>query len=344
MNSCGRAKRSAPRRSSPPTIMRWRASSPPAAASRSISASPATTWIRWRRAFAARRRSRPTCSSRSEALRSAITISCSARSSTPVWSSGFGASRCGPANRSCRDGLGRCACSACRAIRFRLSSAPFCFSRPCCARWSAIPTAGADVSEPAFLGADVAANDLRQDYLRAALTRDDGGALVATPFPSQDSSLVKFLAHAQAWSFARLMRRPRKAATRAGSSASTLGDMKSPGIGNAFVRPARFRSPASVRRDRRGPAIAPRFAPISECRHPPGRGACRARSRGASGRCGRKRPARRCQPTPQTTPAISTLEVEPEIGAGVIAACAVPRLAPSTMARTARVFIESLQF
>jgi molybdopterin molybdotransferase len=59
------------------------------------------------------------------------------------------------------------------------------------------PTAGADLSEPAAFGADVAANDIRQDYLRAALTRDADGGLVATPLPSQDSSLVKLLAQAQ---------------------------------------------------------------------------------------------------------------------------------------------------
>jgi molybdopterin molybdotransferase len=59
------------------------------------------------------------------------------------------------------------------------------------------PTAGEDVSEPAVLGADVGANDLRQDYLRAKLTRGPGGALIAEPVASQDSSLVKFLAQAQ---------------------------------------------------------------------------------------------------------------------------------------------------
>ncbi len=58
------------------------------------------------------------------------------------------------------------------------------------------PAAGADLSEPAVLGADLAANDVRQDYLRATLRRE-AGAPVASPLPSQDSSLVKFLAQAQ---------------------------------------------------------------------------------------------------------------------------------------------------
>ncbi|WP_158814548.1 gephyrin-like molybdotransferase Glp [Methylocapsa sp. S129] len=76
------------------------------------------------------------------------------------------------------------------------------------------PQAGADVSEPAALGADVAANDMRQDYLRATLARDAGGALVATPFTSQDSSLVKLLARAQCL----VVRPPHAPATRRGEA------------------------------------------------------------------------------------------------------------------------------
>jgi molybdopterin molybdotransferase len=59
------------------------------------------------------------------------------------------------------------------------------------------PAAGADVSEAALFGADVGPNDVRQDYLRATLRRDADGALIASPFASQDSSLVKLLAQAQ---------------------------------------------------------------------------------------------------------------------------------------------------
>ena len=59
------------------------------------------------------------------------------------------------------------------------------------------PNAGADATEPALLGADLPANDDRQDYLRAALSRPDGGALVATPFQRQDSSMLKVLAQAE---------------------------------------------------------------------------------------------------------------------------------------------------
>jgi molybdopterin molybdotransferase len=46
------------------------------------------------------------------------------------------------------------------------------------------------------LGHDVKQNDERADYLRASLTRQDDGTLVATPFPVQDSSMLVPLAAA----------------------------------------------------------------------------------------------------------------------------------------------------
>jgi molybdopterin molybdotransferase len=52
--------------------------------------------------------------------------------------------------------------------------------------------------EPAVLGAALAANDQREDYLRAYLTRRDDGQLVATPVDRQDSSLLARLSQAQA--------------------------------------------------------------------------------------------------------------------------------------------------
>jgi molybdopterin molybdotransferase len=48
----------------------------------------------------------------------------------------------------------------------------------------------------ARLGRDLGANDQRQDYLRASLRRDADGTLVATPFESQDSSMLAFFAAA----------------------------------------------------------------------------------------------------------------------------------------------------
>ncbi len=53
-------------------------------------------------------------------------------------------------------------------------------------------------SEEARLGAAVAANDGRADHLRARLSRDGAGRLVATAFPRQDSSLMRLLAEADA--------------------------------------------------------------------------------------------------------------------------------------------------
>ncbi|MBI5319792.1 gephyrin-like molybdotransferase Glp [Bradyrhizobium sp.] len=51
--------------------------------------------------------------------------------------------------------------------------------------------------ETALLGRDVAANDQREDYLRARLERRDDGQCIATPVSHQDSSLLGFLAAAQ---------------------------------------------------------------------------------------------------------------------------------------------------
>ena len=72
------------------------------------------------------------------------------------------------------------------------------FLAPLLRRLVGDPQAGADLSEPATLGFDLAANDFRQDYLRATLARGADGALIATPFALQDSSLVKLLARADA--------------------------------------------------------------------------------------------------------------------------------------------------
>jgi len=52
-----------------------------------------------------------------------------------------------------------------------------------------------DISEPAILGADVAANDEREDYVRARWTMSEAGP-VATPLPTQDSSMLGVLAAA----------------------------------------------------------------------------------------------------------------------------------------------------
>jgi molybdopterin molybdotransferase len=53
-----------------------------------------------------------------------------------------------------------------------------------------------DPSEPALLGADLPANDTRQDYLRATLAGGADGLPVATALPRQDSSMLSTLAAA----------------------------------------------------------------------------------------------------------------------------------------------------
>jgi molybdopterin molybdotransferase len=53
------------------------------------------------------------------------------------------------------------------------------------------------VKETALLGKEVAANDQREDYLRAQISKRSDGQWIATPVSRQDSSLLGFLAAAQ---------------------------------------------------------------------------------------------------------------------------------------------------
>jgi len=53
-------------------------------------------------------------------------------------------------------------------------------------------------TEPAILGAALAANDRRADHLRATLTRGTHVESIATPFPVQDSAMLQRLARADA--------------------------------------------------------------------------------------------------------------------------------------------------
>lgn len=68
------------------------------------------------------------------------------------------------------------------------------FMRPAIARLSGCDDA--PETHRARLGRSLTANDQRQDYLRAALSRDSSGNLVAAPFDQQDSSMMKRLATA----------------------------------------------------------------------------------------------------------------------------------------------------
>jgi molybdopterin molybdotransferase len=72
------------------------------------------------------------------------------------------------------------------------------FLRPLLRALVGDPDAGADPSEPARLAVALGPNDGRRTFLRAALTRADDGALLARPAPSQDPSLIRTLARADA--------------------------------------------------------------------------------------------------------------------------------------------------
>ncbi|HYZ31660.1 MAG TPA: molybdopterin-binding protein, partial [Crenalkalicoccus sp.] len=71
------------------------------------------------------------------------------------------------------------------------------FLVPALERLSGLPGA-APRTVAARAGAALPANDRRFDHLRARLATAPDGALVATPFPVQDSSMLKTLARADA--------------------------------------------------------------------------------------------------------------------------------------------------
>jgi len=75
-----------------------------------------------------------------------------------------------------------------------------------------------EAREPAVLGGDVGANDVREDYLRARLEQRADGALIATPVNRQDSSLLGNLAMAGAL----VIRAPFAPAAPAGSACEIL--------------------------------------------------------------------------------------------------------------------------
>jgi molybdopterin molybdotransferase len=74
------------------------------------------------------------------------------------------------------------------------------------------------IRETALLGRNVAANDMREDYLRARLKVRSDGVLIATPVDRQDSSLLGNLAAARAL----VIRSPFAPAAAAGSRCDIL--------------------------------------------------------------------------------------------------------------------------
>jgi molybdopterin molybdotransferase len=71
------------------------------------------------------------------------------------------------------------------------------FLLPALARLSGLPAAPPPTTT-ALLGAGVNANDHRADHLRASVATDAEGRLVVTPFPMQDSAMLRRLALADA--------------------------------------------------------------------------------------------------------------------------------------------------
>lgn len=71
---------------------------------------------------------------------------------------------------------------------------------------------------PAVLACDLGANDRRQDYLRAKLSRDADGRLRAEPFARQDSSMLATLAQADGL----IVRAPHAAPLAAGAAVEVL--------------------------------------------------------------------------------------------------------------------------
>ena len=70
----------------------------------------------------------------------------------------------------------------------------------------------------AQLGGDLGENDEREDYLRASLSRNDDGALVATPFGKQDSSMFATIARSDAL----VIRAPFASAAKAGETVDII--------------------------------------------------------------------------------------------------------------------------
>jgi len=80
------------------------------------------------------------------------------------------------------------------------------------------PAAGSDLAVAAIAGSDLAANDERQEYMRARITGWRDGLPVATPAPRQDSSMLSTLADADAL----LIRPPHAPALAAGAPCTII--------------------------------------------------------------------------------------------------------------------------
>ncbi|HYM01526.1 MAG TPA: molybdopterin molybdotransferase MoeA, partial [Stellaceae bacterium] len=87
------------------------------------------------------------------------------------------------------------------------------FLKPAIDRLLGLPTAEGPLAR-ARLAIDLPANDRRQDYLRATLTRAADGTLEARPFAKQDSSMMSLLAQSDCL----VVRQPQAPPAKAGDS------------------------------------------------------------------------------------------------------------------------------
>jgi molybdopterin molybdotransferase len=91
------------------------------------------------------------------------------------------------------------------------------FLLPALSRLTGLP-AGPPPTTQAFAGSALRANDHRADHLRATVTADPRGRVVATPFPVQDSAMLRRLAHADAL----ILRAPNAPAAPEGSEVTVI--------------------------------------------------------------------------------------------------------------------------
>jgi molybdopterin molybdotransferase len=91
------------------------------------------------------------------------------------------------------------------------------FLLPALSRLSGLPAAPPPIST-AILGAAVKANDLRADHLRATIDTDQSGRVIVTPFPVQDSAMLRRLARADAL----ILRAPHAAAAAEGAQVGII--------------------------------------------------------------------------------------------------------------------------
>jgi molybdopterin molybdotransferase len=91
------------------------------------------------------------------------------------------------------------------------------FLLPALARMSGLPAGPPPVST-AILGAPMKQNDVRADHVRATVSSDSAGRIIVTPFPVQDSAMLRRLALADAL----ILRAPHAPALPQGAEVSII--------------------------------------------------------------------------------------------------------------------------